>query len=91
MVDHRIRNRRKNKRILIEYKGGKCAVCGLKDDCNEIYDFHHIDEKLKDFNIAHGSLNLEKQKKEVDKCLLLCSNCHRRLHSIKMMRTGEVQ
>lgn len=65
----------------VAYKGGKCEHCGLVDDpC--IYDFHHSDPSQKGFTIARFSCrSLEMLKPELDKCLMLCSNCHRKYHS----------
>ena len=72
--------RRKNKRILVEYKGGKCEKCGY-DKCIDALEFHHIDPKTKDFGISNGNtISIDKLKKEVDKCILVCSNCHKEIH-----------
>ena len=71
--------RNKKKKLLVEYKGGKCEHCGFKTDIMSVYDFHHKDPSQKDFGISHKSgygKSLEQTKKEVDKCLLLCRNCH---------------
>jgi predicted HNH restriction endonuclease len=35
----------------------------------------------KDFSISGKTLSFEKMKKEVDKCILVCSNCHSEIHS----------
>lgn len=79
----RVRRRRhKIKRMAIEYKGGKCAACGY-DKCPAAFDFHHLDPKQKDFGIAAGGIthSWKKVKEELDKCIMLCANCHRELHS----------
>lgn len=71
------------KRKAVEYKGGKCIDCGLQTDKYIVYDFHHLDPKLKDVKIAemiHKRKNFEVIKIELDKCVLLCSNCHRIRH-----------
>jgi hypothetical protein len=68
------------KKLLVEYKGGKCINCGYSN-CVESLDFHHLDSKEKDFNISGKSYSLERLKNEVDKCVLLCSNCHREFHA----------
>jgi len=75
-------SRRKKKRLLVEYKGGSCEKCGLKSDVMGLYDFHHIDPSQKEFGLAGNgkNLSLESCKKEVDKCLLLCRNCHAIVH-----------
>jgi hypothetical protein len=69
------------KALAVEYKGGKCAICGY-DKCNDALDFHHIDPTQKEYNISSvKSKNIEALKKELDKCVLLCSNCHREVHA----------
>jgi len=41
-------------------------------------DFHHKDDTLKEFTISGWyNLSWEKLRKELDKCVILCSNCHR--------------
>ncbi len=72
------------KKQLIEMLGGKCNKCGLIDDpC--VYDFHHTNPEQKEFSIATALKHStwDAIKKEVSKCILLCSNCHRKLHHIK--------
>lgn len=66
----------------VEYLGGRCQHCGLEDDCVNIYDFHHTNPVKKDFEISGGKVrsSFESIKKELDKCELLCSNCHRKEH-----------
>lgn len=65
----------------VNYLGGKCAICGY-DNCIEALEFHHINPEEKEFAIS-GKFNIswEKLKHELDKCQLLCANCHRELHS----------
>jgi hypothetical protein len=72
------RNRTKMK--LVEYKGGKCEVCGLDKPIPAIYDFHHVDPSQKEFRIGGTSRSFERLKAETDKCLLVCRNCHSELH-----------
>ena len=63
----------------IEYLGGKCAICGY-DKCLRALSFHHIDPSTKSFGISgNHCLSWEKIKNELDKCILLCSNCHMEL------------
>lgn len=70
------------KSLLVEYKGGKCQICNY-NKCLSALEFHHINPMNKDFNIAANSKyrNLTKLKKEVDKCILVCANCHREIHA----------
>lgn len=72
--------RKRTKELLVEYKGGKCEFCGY-DKCLEALEFHHIDETTKEFAVSGSTKSLEKQKKEADKCYMLCANCHRELHA----------
>jgi len=76
-----LRNRRREfKQKCIEYKGGKCSICGY-NRCNAALDFHHINPTKEDFKIGKGYHILnDKRKKELDKCILICANCHRELH-----------
>lgn len=69
-----------NKLKAIEYKGGKCFDC--KNEYEQCcYDFHHINPLEKDLNIAQmAGRTFDGIKNELDKCVLLCSNCHRIRH-----------
>jgi hypothetical protein len=71
------------KKQCVDYKGGKCVDCGY-DKCIACFDFHHLDSNEKDFNIGNknGARTFtEEIRKELDKCVLLCSNCHRERHA----------
>lgn len=76
-----IKNRRfRIKEQLIEYKGGKCEICGY-DNCHAALDFHHLDPSSKEFAISNSYCkSLDVLKKEVDKCILVCANHHREIH-----------
>jgi hypothetical protein len=73
---------RKLKALAVEYAGGCCKGCGY-DKYQGALDFHHRDPAQKDFSIAanmrRGDLS-ETMKAEIDKCVLLCANCHREAH-----------
>lgn len=71
--------RKRTKIKLIDYKGGKCEICGY-DKCLRALQFHHKNPEEKDFQISGKSLSFEKLKMEVDKCALVCSNCHSEIH-----------
>jgi predicted HNH restriction endonuclease len=74
-------NRRKMKRKAVEHKGGKCECCGYATSIWAL-DFHHIDPSLKDFGISDKGLtrSWEKIQQEIDKCILMCKNCHAEIH-----------
>ncbi|MFA6304380.1 MAG: hypothetical protein WCV73_02400 [Patescibacteria group bacterium] len=74
--------RRKSLRLMaVRYKGGKCQLCGYKK-CIQALDFHHLDPKKKDFGISESGTTRSwmKIKTELDKCLMICANCHREVH-----------
>ncbi len=72
--------RQKLKEKAIEYKGGCCGKCGY-DRCDSALEFHHLDPKEKDFAIgSYSVLSWEKVKVELDKCIMVCANCHREIH-----------
>lgn len=64
-----------------EYLGGACALCGYSR-CLDALDFHHRDPKEKGFQIS-GMFNrsFKKLRPELDKCVLVCANCHREIHA----------
>lgn len=68
----------------VEYKGGKCELCGYDYSVSAL-EFHHKKPEQKDFAISKSKmLSFEKHKEkilvELDKCILVCSNCHREIH-----------
>lgn len=74
------KKRRINSRIKAYlYKGKSCIVCGY-DKCELSLHFHHLYDKK--FDVG-GNMNRswETIKQELDKCVLLCSNCHGEVHS----------
>jgi hypothetical protein len=75
------KRRRKIKQLSIEYKGGGCERCGY-NKCSRALEFHHLDPSEKDFGIGHKGYtrSWEKVKKELDKCIMVCANCHAEIH-----------
>lgn len=72
-------NRVKQRIDAIEYKGGKCEHCGYNKYRGAL-EFHHIDPTQKDVKNFKPGSSKKKFLAEVDKCILLCSNCHREEH-----------
>jgi len=72
--------RKKVKIKLVEYKGGCCEICKY-DKCVDALEFHHKNPAEKDFSVGGQSKSFEKLKNEVDKCVLVCANCHREIHA----------
>jgi hypothetical protein len=86
-LDYQAKRRQEIKQALIRYKGSRCLDCAgeFPDVC---YDFDHRDVEDKKYavstflaNLAAQSISIEvaveRAKSEVDKCDLVCSNCHR--------------
>jgi len=68
--------------MAIEYKGGKCQKCGYSV-CSDALEFHHANSSGKDFSISEKGYtrSWNRVKEELDKCMLLCANCHREVHA----------
>lgn len=64
----------------VEYKGGSCVNCGY-DVCLNALEFHHVnpDEKDPEFH-KMKCWSWDRLKVELDKCTLVCANCHREKH-----------
>ena len=82
----KLKSKKQARRIsAANYKNNECEICGLKrntiDDL-EIFDFHHIDRSIKSFELGDGihTYKWEIIKQELDKCMMLCANCHRKQH-----------
>lgn len=75
------KRRRKIKELAVEYMGGSCLVCGYSKYIGAL-EFHHIDPGKKEFGLGMSGLtrSWEKTRKELDKCVIICSNCHREIH-----------
>lgn len=60
--------------------GLSCELCGESEPCT--LDFHHRDPKEKESGISSlRDKSLERIKEEAAKCVVLCSNCHRKVHA----------
>ncbi|HRH22467.1 MAG TPA: HNH endonuclease signature motif containing protein [Candidatus Paceibacterota bacterium] len=72
------KRRKKIKSLAIEYKGGKCQICGYNKYQGAL-ELHHIKKEEKGFGIGDKGYtrSWDKVKAELDKCILLCANCHR--------------
>ena len=74
--------RKRTKERLVKAFDGKCCICGI----DKIYalDFHHLDPSQKEFTLGsvRGSIKgWDSLVKEVEKCVLVCANCHRGYHA----------
>ena len=88
------KRRKKLKAMVVQYKGGKCILCGYKK-CIQAFDLHHTGDSKKEFGLAASGLtrSWEKTRAEADKCILVCANCHREIHAgvVQLPRVIEVE
>mgnify|MGYP003654263959 CR=1 FL=1 len=88
--DYRQRSETKKKRVsytkeyrskqkAVDYMGGKCVGCGY-GGCLAAMDFHHLDPNTKEDH-SMNSRSFEKNKDELDKCVMVCTRCHREIHA----------
>ena len=75
--------RKAMKKQAVKIKGGKCEKCGY-DKCIAVLQFHHINPKEKSFGLSENGIfhSWDKYLEEVNKCELLCSNCHIETHNM---------
>lgn len=65
---------------LKEEYGGKCTRCGY-DKCIDALEFHHLDPTQKEFHLGEArGRNLASLREELNKCILVCRNCHTEIH-----------
>jgi hypothetical protein len=61
-------------------KKSGCTVCG--EACWQVLEFHHLDPKGKDLAVSALTKGSRKRiVKEIRKCVIVCSNCHRKIHA----------
>ena len=90
-IDQTLERFNKLKKLCVDYKGGKCQSCGYDKYIGSL-DFHHIDRNTKSYNISHKlkAYSFNKLKLELDKCVLVCKNCHGEIESgIKKCPTND--
>jgi hypothetical protein len=85
VIDSVAERRRELRKWFDEYKSTLSCKCGENHpDC---LDFHHVNPEEKDLDIAmaiNRGWGREKIMREVAKCIVVCANCHRKLHSKKV-------
>ena len=73
----------RNRNWLVSYKSGKFCYCC--DQCDvAVLDFHHLNNKK--FNVVSmiRGYSIESIIEEIKKCVIVCSNCHRKIHYHKL-------
>lgn len=71
---------KRRKAELIALKGGKCSVCGYSRNTAALC-FHHLRDKKFGIDSRHiSNTTWEKLLAELEKCILVCHNCHAEIH-----------
>lgn len=76
---HVKKSQKKKKLEAIAYYGGKCKLCGYSK-CPGALVFHHLSGKDESPSYIIHRWAWDKVKPELDKCILICSNCHMEIH-----------
>lgn len=78
---HYKKHRRKLlKATMIEAFGGQCHGCGGVFTM-AAYDFHHTGNKGDNPSRIMNDYSIQRVAEELSECALVCSNCHREIHS----------
>jgi hypothetical protein len=66
-----------------DYYGGECFICHRNEPFYEIYDGHHVDPDIKVYSLyqLYGRQWDKVVVPELEKCVYLCANCHRKIHA----------
>ena len=81
--DQYLKQRRYDRKLwAIAYKGGKCQVCGVSNLIPACYHFHHLRDKKHQIGTIMNH-NIDTVKAELNKCILVCANCHITIHHTK--------
>lgn len=81
--------RRRLKAKAVKMLGGRCILCGY-DKYQGVLTFHHLEPSKKLITIAdERSISWRDMEKEVEKCVLLCMNCHKEVEDGVSSLKGE--
>ncbi len=84
------KQRQKEKSLLHDLKVNGCAICGY-NKCDAVLHFHHVNPKDKNFFICIGYISKQNLIEEVNKCILLCCNCHQEIHQKECEKYGKLR
>ena len=74
------KQRREQGKELVDSLRKPCVCCGESDPV--VIDFHHVNPTEKEYPVSKMyAMKHEKIIAEVDKCVCLCANCHRKVHA----------
>lgn len=73
----------KTKKRMIAALGNNCCICGY-NNCRDSLTFHHLNPKEKRYTISQLLSKIrpwEEIAEELEKCVLVCTNCHAEIHA----------
>jgi 5-methylcytosine-specific restriction endonuclease McrA len=70
----------RKRRAALKEAGAYCQRCGYSEFSSGLA-FHHVNPEEKENSTPLASLGMKRFMREVDKCVVLCSNCHHALHA----------
>lgn len=79
--EYHIRNqlqKQRTRQIIADVKAIGCRLCDEKE--SSALDFHHVHGKDRVISQMHG-MNDDRVRAEIAKCVILCANCHRKVHA----------
>ena len=89
--NNEVKYKKQRSRVMDEFRVNGCSICGEKEHC--CLEAHHLFPEEKNDNIGTmlaNRVSVAKLNKELDKCVCLCSNCHRKLHAGITELTGSI-
>ena len=74
------KSRQTLKERIVYVMGESCCICGYNKSLQAL-DLHHLDPSIKDFTISrNANKSWQATRQEIEKCILVCANCHREIH-----------
>lgn len=74
-----LRHKEECTKIMCDLKVNGCTFCGYNKNMHAL-EFHHVNQDDKKYNITYATITRKDLVDEINKCLLLCANCHRIIH-----------
>ena len=81
-----MKNKYQEKKQAIQELKSECSCAKCGDKRGYLLDYHHLNPKEKETTVARMTSNyysLEKIQQEINKCIVLCANCHREFHYLE--------
>ena len=76
----------KEKQVIVQELKAQCSCAKCGDKRGYVLDYHHIDPNDKEDGVARmisNNYTLDKVYNEIEKCVVLCANCHREFHYLE--------